>query len=892
MKKAFLASIFLFSSVLCFAGHIAGGEVYYKYVGQGINANSSVYEISLRLFRECGAGGGSTAAMPTSVTMAIYTNTTPSSLVGSQISVNRTSFQQLQLSTPNPCINNPPTICYQVGEFTFTKELSNTAVGYIVMFQTCCRTNGIDNIQVQTFSNGVTTLNAEGATYTAQIPGTLSLPTGTNSSPVFALKDTTLICQNSPFKLDFSATDPDAGDSLSYSFCAAYDRGQTTGADDINYIPPPYNAVTYATGFSGTTPLGNNVTIDPASGLISGIAPSAGRYVVTVCITEWRNNSPISQHRKDFTLIVNDCTLTGAVLKPTYITCNGTSVSFQNESTSSNITSYLWDFGVPSLTTDTSTSPTPKYDYLQSGKDSGTYSVKLKVTSSGGCQDSTTAQVKVYPGFVPSFNISGSCFYNNYLFKDATTSKYGSVNNWKWDFGDLTTQADTARSKDSAWKYPAPTTVQVKLIVSDDKGCVDTSTQSLTILDKPSLSLPFRDTLICSNDTLALKVNAGSGSTILWQAASGPNQSRILNTGSSSPLVYPQDTTRYYVSVNDNGCANTDSVTVNVLQFITVKAGLDTGICLSDSFRLNPTSDALSYQWTASSGVAVQNTKRPLVQPLVNTRYYVTANLGKCQANDSVLVKVAPYPQANAGADAVICYGSRIQLNAAIVGTSFSWSPTASLINETTLKPVAGPTKTTAYILRVTDTIGCPKPKMDTVLITVIPQIIADAGKDTSVLVNQPLQLNASGGVNYVWTPGTALSNPTIANPVAIFDDKVTDITYTVRVSEGACYSDDQVTVHVYKTGPEILVPSAFTPNGDGKNDVSKPVLLGITKLIYFSIYNRWGQLLFSTNQENKGWDGTFNGVAQPAGTYVYQALGTDYLGNSVYRKGTIVLIR
>jgi gliding motility-associated-like protein len=158
--------------------------------------------------------------------------------------------------------------------------------------------------------------------------------------------------------------------------------------------------------------------------------------------------------------------------------------------------------------------------------------------------------------------------------------------------------------------------------------------------------------------------------------------------------------------------------------------------------------------------------------------------------------------------------------------------------------------------------------------------------------VNQPLQLNASGGINYAWTPTTGLSDPAIANPIAILDDKTTDITYTVRVSEGSCYSDDQITVHVYKTGPEILVPSAFTPNGDGKNDVSKPVLLGITKLIYFSIYNRWGQLLFSTNQENKGWDGTFNGVAQPPGTYVYQALGTDYLGNAVSRKGTIVLIR
>ena len=98
--------------------------------------------------------------------------------------------------------------------------------------------------------------------------------------------------------------------------------------------------------------------------------------------------------------------------------------------------------------------------------------------------------------------------------------------------------------------------------------------------------------------------------------------------------------------------------------------------------------------------------------------------------------------------------------------------------------------------------------------------------------------------------------------------------------------------VRVVKTGPDILVPSGFTPNGDGKNDVIRPVLLGISKLNFFSIYNRWGQLVFTTSEVNKGWDGNFGGTAQPSGTYVYQAQGVDYLGNSVFRKGTVVLIR
>ncbi len=893
MKKIFVLILVTLLAANSFAGHIAGGEVYYKYLGAGSAANTSSYQISLRLFRECGASGANIAPMPTSVVMAIYSNSAPYSQVGPQITVARTSFQQLQLTTPNPCINNPPTVCYQVGVFTFTQDLPNSAGGYIAMFQTCCRTTGIDNIVAQTFINsGGQSQTGEGATYTGQIPGTLSLPTGTNSSPVFALKDTTLVCQNSPFKLDFSATDPDAGDSLSYGFCAAYDRGQTTAAADVNYTSPPYNPVTYQPGFSGTAPLGNGVTIDPVTGIISGTAPSAGRYVVSVCIGEWRNGTLISQHRKDFTLIVSNCTLAGALLKPTYITCNGTTLQFQNESTSSGIVKYLWDFGVPNLTTDTSSNPSPTYDYLQSGKDSGTYTVKLKVTSVNGCLDSASSQVKVYPGFVPGFTVTGSCFLKNYLFSDTTKSKYGFVNSRLWDFGDLSSNADTARSKDTAWKYPAPASVQVKLIVGNSIGCIDTVVRSVTIVDKPTLSLPFRDTLICSIDTLALRVNITSG-TVLWTPINGPNKLRILNSNTSSPLVFPKDTTKYYVSVNDNGCANTDSVTVNVLPFITVNLGPDTGICKTDSFTLHPTSDALSYVWSSSTaGEKISSVKYPLVKPLVNTQYKVIANLGKCQSSDSIIVKVAPYPAANAGSDVTICYGGRTTLNANITGSVFSWSPTSSLVNEKTLTPLAGPTKTTAYVLRVTDTVGCPKPQTDTIVVTVIPPIRAFAGNDTSAVPNEPLQLQASGGASYAWSPISFLSDPTIANPVATFDNSIDSITYTVKVSQGGCSASDNITIRVFKNGPDILVPSAFTPNGDGRNDVIRPTLIGISKFNFFSIYNRWGQLVFTTNEINKGWDGNFGGVAQPSGAYVYQAQGTDFKGRVVFRKGTVVLIR
>jgi gliding motility-associated-like protein len=112
-------------------------------------------------------------------------------------------------------------------------------------------------------------------------------------------------------------------------------------------------------------------------------------------------------------------------------------------------------------------------------------------------------------------------------------------------------------------------------------------------------------------------------------------------------------------------------------------------------------------------------------------------------------------------------------------------------------------------------------------------------------------------------------------------------------VSEAAsCFGTDDIVVRVFKTGPDLFIPSAFTPNNDGKNDILKPVAVGMKGLTFFRIYNRWGQMLFSTSEIGKGWNGTFGGSDQPSGTYVYMAEAVDYLDKKVTKKGTVVLLR
>jgi gliding motility-associated-like protein len=877
MKKIFVLLLLLVTSTLVKAGHIAGGEMYYKYIGPGSQPNTFKYEITLRLFRECnpppGPGGTQVSQMPGSVRIGVFVNSNPTTHLRDE-EVARTVLEEITLSKPGACIVNAPQVCYQVGNFTKTIDLPASSSGYVLSFQTCCRTNGIMNISG----------SSVGATYSAEIPPNTGANAIDNSSAVFALKDTTLVCKDLNFTLDFSATDPDL-DSLSYSFCAAYDGGSTRDATPVTPSNPPYNAIFYGAAFGGTQPLGAGVTIDTKTGLISGNAPGAGSYVINVCVSEFRNGKLISVHRKDFTLKIGDCSLTEAKLsQPGYPTiCKNFAYTFENLSTSSNIASYSWEFFDPaSGASNTSTDPRPTHTY----SDTGVYKIKLKVQNNAGCSDSSTSTVRVYPGFTPDFQVNGSCFLNPFQFTDKSVTRYGTVNSWRWNFGDPSTEADTAVTKNASYKYPGLSQPMVQLIAGNTNGCIDTVLKQIDVFDFPFLNLPFKDTLICSIDTLPLKAE-GTG-TFTWSPAYN-----IINPGTATPSVYPKTTTSYIVTLNENGCISKDTIKVNVLDFITANAGADTSICIRDSIVLRPQTQGLQFAWTPATGLSDPAAKTPTAGPLVSTRYLLTVNLGKCQASDAVDIKVAAYPQAYAGADTAICFGDEALLRATIVGSSFNWSPLNSLQASNTLTPVASPAATTNYILKAYDTLGCPKPFIDTVVVRVVPPIRAFAGNDTSVVATQPLQLNATGGTEYAWSPNFGMTNSLIPNPIVSFGPEVGTITYTVKVSvpEG-CFNTDDINIKVFKTGPDIFVPSAFTPNNDNKNDILKPIAVGMKSINYFRVYNRWGQMLFSTGEIGKGWDGRFGGVEQGSGTYVYTAEATDYQDKKILKKGTVVLIR
>ncbi len=877
-KQSFILMLLWLLPVLANASHITGGEMSYTF--SGVNLGIYRYNVTLKLYQRCNSG----RQFPNPAIVSVFNKSTGLRVM--DISVNLSAEDNISITTPDPCISNPPAVCYDVAYYNFTVNLPSSVSGYVLASHVNYRINGINNLQPG-YGN-------IGALYSAEIPGTSGNALDpNNNSAIFTGSDLVIVCANNNFSYSFAAFDQD-GDQLRYTFCSAYastsgnNGGGGFGGGGGNIQPPdppPFPQVPYnSPAFSPNQPFGTSVVINPNTGLITGIAPEEGIYVVTVCVQEVRGGRVIATQRKDIQINVAGCNVAAASLQPEYLLCKNTqSITLQNQSVSPLIISTEWElYNEANALVYTTTSLVLSYTFPTVGL----YKVKLIINRDQPCSDSATALIRVFPGFVPGFNQTGICFGNPSFFTDQTTSVYGVPDSWDWDLGETTAFSDNFSIKNPVFTYPTMGSKQIRLVVTDTKGCRDTIEKTIVISDKPPVTLAFRDTLICRNDPLVLQAS-GQG-IFRWTPVAG-----MLNPGTATPTVSPAVTTRYYVTLNEGNCINNDSVLVRVVNFVSLQPMNDTSVCLGDTTRLRVVSDGLLYDWTPAGQIINPSIKNPLVITPFPTTYQVTARVGSCSAVGQINVIPIPYPQANAGPDITICYNGNTMLSGSTDGSHWEWSPPERLSDIQLLNPVASPLQTTRYILTATDNRGCPKPVSDTVLVTVEPPIRLQVTPDTSVVIGQSLQLHVSGAVSYNWSPADNLTSATIADPIASFTDETPAFRYKVTgTSTSGCRDSAVITVKVFKTGPTVFVPSGFTPNNDGRNDRLYPIAVGMRSIEYFNIYNRWGQLVFSTRRNGDGWDGRINGQLQTTSTYVWMVKAVDYTGKAYFSKGTSTLIR
>ena len=375
------------------------------------------------------------------------------------------------------------------------------------------------------------------------------------------------------------------------------------------------------------------------------------------------------------------------------------------------------------------------------------------------------------------------------------------------------------------------------------------------------------------NDTTAQYTAVNLTATTLFQALIQNGQSCAVDTTSGSTvLVDPRSVGGTLNPASLSFCQGQNKDALLQLQG-------DTGN------PVNWQSSADGIDWTSFAPLDTTS-EYSLAGLTASTDFRVIVQSGVCPPDTSAIAAVSyvnvPFPQATyAPVDTIICYNTAAYLHATItIGTNYAWSNTGTMTGvgndqitslPYTINPVATPKTTTSYVLSV-ENAGCPNLLLDTFQVRVLPPVIVNAGNDTAVVIGEPLQLNATsndttspGGDGFVWTPDLGLNNPNTYDPVGVYTGETDSVRYIVTATtQYGCIGTGTVSVKVFKTAPDIFVPNAFTPGGP-TNEVFRPVPVGISSLQFFRVYNRWGQLVYSTTRIGDGWDGRVGGRLRTA---------------------------
>ncbi len=465
------------------------------------------------------------------------------------------------------------------------------------------------------------------------------------------------------------------------------------------------------------------------------------------------------------------------------------------------------------------------------------------------------------------------------LSKDTTICKLDSIQlkgsggtNYVWMPG-----TGLANSQTAVTMASPVTTTKYYLTVTNSANCKARDSVTVTVMPKPVVSLG-PDKTLCSIDTLVL--DAGNiGATYNWQ------------NGAATQMITVSQGGLYYVTVNRSGCFAKDSITITDLPSPIVTVSPDTTICKTATAVLSASGGNL-YTWFPVNGLSTINDSTVAVNPAITTNYYVTvAGTNNCMVKDSIQVTVAPKPQFTVNSSRpVACVGDTVLLIAS-GGDHYLWSPLSNLAAPDSNITQAFPGSTTLYSViivndacRVTDTLYINLPVADK------PHMLLAKSNDINCFQGQAT-LTASGANTYLWQPASVLSDSTSSHPLTSITK--TTLFHVMATTNDGCMIEDSITVNVVKgdDGSGFPVPTAFTPNGDGKNDCFSVQHWGTVTDFSLNIYNRWGELVFHGDEPSQCWNGFYKAVLQPTDVYVYWIKAKTLCGD-IFRKGSFALIR
>lgn len=573
------------------------------------------------------------------------------------------------------------------------------------------------------------------------------------------------------------------------------------------------------------------------------------------------------------------------------IFCNNIPIRF--EVFSSNIDSVKFNFGDGNFITTTNKVVYHTYNqsgnYLPSAQLFSNFSSSCTITLQG------TDTIKI-DALKAGYKYQAQAFCDSTRITFTDTSRYAlPIVSWQWNFGD----GNTSLMQHPKHTYSTTNIWTVRLITQSLGGCIDTATYNINVKvnNKPNNSIiaPSVGCTYKEINYLAQNISTDSISFNNWNFSNGINK-----TGSSVNHIYPSpgNYQATLISGTTYGCTDTSIHTITIHPSPQVSVSPNQTICKGNSLILNATG-ANTYSWTPiNNTLSCLSCPNPTASPITTTMYIVEGtNNFNCSNKDSVLITVAQPIILQVSPNDTICIGQSSQLS--VSGAySYQWSPNTSLQNSNTANPLATPVLTTKYRVIGFDNYNCFQ---DTAFVTVAvgkyPTIKLEDDKVLPTGTQLALNSSVTNGpiVTWIWTPSADLNCNNCPLPVATIKNNVC---YTVTASNMYhCKASDTICIKTFCEGTQVFIPNAFTPDGDGINDVLMVRGTGIKTVRSFRIFNRWGQIVFektnvTPNDPSQGWDGKINGNPASPEVYVYTCEVVCENGVSYTYKGNIAILK
>lgn len=461
--------------------------------------------------------------------------------------------------------------------------------------------------------------------------------------------------------------------------------------------------------------------------------------------------------------------------------------------------------------------------------------------------------------------------------------------------GEITWQPEEGLScTDCLDPVATPLSSTTYTMMVDVEGCPVSASATIIVLPPPGLNV-INDQEICLGESIQLNGVDDGSSTYTWSSPDDPNFS------SNDPLlvVTPDQTTTYMVRAQNGDCPEVeDEVTITVVQPAGVSVSDDITACGGDVINLSAegtapdgVSETYLWQWPSDNSeegaeINVNSNDLPFGETIFTLTYTYGPDCGTL--TESVSVIVNPAPQLELPTETDLCLGESIvlNLNPDFENTTYTWTAPGYSSNDPA--PLVTPNETTTYSV-VAETDGCP-PLEETITITVTPTVEMELPADFEVNVDQAFEIipviTPAGNFpeTYFWMWPNGSSSDPILMQESIDETTTYVLDYTFGPNCGVV--TDSVTVILV----DYDVPNVFSPNDDGVNDLFRVVHSGTIDVKMFNVYNRWGQLVYES-RNNEGWDGRHNGKLAPSDVYVYHVI-FELGGTEFDERGDLTLLR